>query len=226
VHGDTLDEVAHAYRQESAGQLMGCIITKVDEATHLGAVLDTAIRHRLPVHYVCTGQKVPENMALPRPRELVDRAFAAAGARALFAPTEADFAALWSVAGTQPQALSPATLEAQRARRQRNLRTAVAGANHGGSQADFDRALAAVQENRAFSLARQVWRDYATGGQGAAAMADSMLADVRAHFSSTCDRFVLALHGRPRVVPARCASGWQAMTSTLLFTYRGQALTS
>lgn len=226
VHGDTLDEVAHAYRQDSAGQLMGCIITKVDEATHLGAVLDTAIRHRLPVHYVCTGQKVPENMALPRPRELVDRAFAAAGARALFAPTEADFAALWSVANTQPASLSPATLEAQRARRQRNLRTAVAGANYGCTQADFDRALATVQESRAFSLAQALWRDHAAGGQDAAAMADSMLADVRAHFSSTCDRFVLALHGRARSVPARCAPTWHALTGSLLFSDRGQALAS
>lgn len=226
VHGDTLDEVAHAYRQDSAGQLMGCIITKVDEATHLGAVLDTVIRHRLPVHYVCTGQKVPENMALPRPRELVDRAFAAAGARALFAPTEADFAALWSVAHTQPASLSPATLEAQRARRQRNLRTAVAGANYGCTQADFDRALATVQESRAFSLAQDLWRDHAAGGQDAAAMADSMLADVHAHFSSTCDRFVLALHGRTRSVPARCAPTWHALTGSLLFSDRGQALAS
>lgn len=226
VHGDTLDEVAHSYRQESAGSLMGCIITKVDEATHLGAVLDTAIRHRLPVHYVCTGQKVPENMMLPRPRELVDRAFAAAGARALFAPTEADFAALWSVAETQPHTLSPATLEAQRARRQRNLRTAVAGANYGCTQADFDRALATVQDNRAFALAQELWRDHAAGGQDAVAMADSMLADVRAHFSSTCDRFVLALHGRARSVPARCAANWHAMTGSLLFSDRGQALAS
>jgi len=226
VHGDTLDEVAHSYRQENAGQLMGCIITKVDEATHLGAVLDTAIRHRLPVHYVCTGQKVPENMALPRPRELVDRAFAAAGARALFAPTEADFAALWSVAETQPQTLSPATLDAQRARRQRNLRTAVVGANYGCTQADFDRALATVQDSRAFSLAQALWRDHAAGGQDAAAMADTMLADLRAHFSSTCDRFVLALHGRARSVPARCAPNWHAVTGSLLFSDRGQALAS
>jgi len=226
VHGDTLDEVAHAYRQESAGQLMGCIITKVDEATHLGAVLDTAIRHRLPVHYVCTGQKVPENMTLPRPRELVDRAFAAAGSRALFAPTEADFAALWSVAETQPQTLSPATLDAQRVRRQRNLRTAVVGAHYGCTQADFDRALVTVQESRAFSLAQALWRDHAAGGQDAAAMADTMLADVRAHFSSTCDRFVLALHGRARSVPARCAPNWHALTGSLLFSDRGQALAS
>src|SRR5690606_26494635 len=60
-HGDTLDEVAHAYRQSQAGSApVGCIISKVDEATHLGAVLDTAIRHRLPIHYVSNGQKVPE----------------------------------------------------------------------------------------------------------------------------------------------------------------------
>ncbi|MCD0506233.1 flagellar biosynthesis protein FlhF, partial [Bordetella petrii] len=91
--GDTLDEVAHAYRHGAAEDVAGCIITKLDEASRLGSALDTAIRHRLPVHYVCVGQKVPEDLALARSDTLVDRALAAQEqAPALYAPSEADMA--------------------------------------------------------------------------------------------------------------------------------------
>ena len=65
--GDTLDEVAHAYRNGVGEDVAGCIITKLDEASRLGAALDTAIRHRLPIHYMSVGQKVPEHLELARP---------------------------------------------------------------------------------------------------------------------------------------------------------------
>jgi len=39
-----------------------CILTKVDEAASLGAVLSTALRHRLRIAYVCNGQRVPEDL--------------------------------------------------------------------------------------------------------------------------------------------------------------------
>ena len=62
-HGDTLNEVVQAYQSTPDQQpLAGCILTKLDEATNLGGVLDTVIRYKLPVHYVSTGQKVPENL--------------------------------------------------------------------------------------------------------------------------------------------------------------------
>src|SRR5690606_35598427 len=60
-HGDTLDEVARSYANDGGSPLKGCIITKVDEASRLGASLDTAIRYQLPIHYISNGQKVPEN---------------------------------------------------------------------------------------------------------------------------------------------------------------------
>ncbi len=66
-HGDTLNEVVHAYRHDAApdgGGIDGCIISKLDEATHLGSVLDVVIRHRLPVFYASTGQRVPEHLEL------------------------------------------------------------------------------------------------------------------------------------------------------------------
>lgn len=57
--GDTLEDVARMYRSE---QVIGCIMTKLDEAVHLGAVLDVAIRHKLKMHYMANGQRVPEDL--------------------------------------------------------------------------------------------------------------------------------------------------------------------
>ncbi|MEO8755040.1 MAG: flagellar biosynthesis protein FlhF [Casimicrobiaceae bacterium] len=82
--GDTLEDVVNAYK---GGGLDGCLITKTDEAASLGAVLDTVIRHRLMVHYVANGQRVPEDIhpadrdyllhrALATPRDNPVRKFA------------------------------------------------------------------------------------------------------------------------------------------------------
>jgi len=71
-HGDTLDEVVHAYQTRG---LDGCILTKVDEAASLGPALDCAIRHQLNVHYLATGQRVPEDLHLANRQYLIHRAF-------------------------------------------------------------------------------------------------------------------------------------------------------
>jgi len=93
-HGDTLNEVVQAYRhgEQRAGStdLAGCIFTKVDEATHPGALIDMAIRHQLPVHYISTGQKVPEDLMLGDRNVLIDSVFQAKSRSALFVPGEAD----------------------------------------------------------------------------------------------------------------------------------------
>ena len=70
-----LEDVARAYR---GAELAGCILTKVDEAIVLGAALDVLIRHRLTLHYVTNGQRVPEDLHRPNPLYLVERAFRAA----------------------------------------------------------------------------------------------------------------------------------------------------
>jgi flagellar biosynthesis protein FlhF len=70
--GETLNEVVRAYRGNG---LSGCILTKLDEAATLGSVLDVVIRQKLKVHYVATGQRVPEDLHLARPGFLIDRAF-------------------------------------------------------------------------------------------------------------------------------------------------------
>ena len=71
-HGDTLDEVVQAYQTRG---LDGCILSKVDEAASLGPALDCAIRHQLNVHYLATGQRVPEDLHLANCQYLFHRAF-------------------------------------------------------------------------------------------------------------------------------------------------------
>ncbi|WP_333975282.1 flagellar biosynthesis protein FlhF [Burkholderia cepacia] len=96
-HGDTLNEVVQAYR--SAGEhpdLAGCILTKLDEATHLGGVLDTVIRYKLPIHYVSTGQKVPENLYVASTRFLLKSAFCVPRDGSPFVPQDEDMPTLLS----------------------------------------------------------------------------------------------------------------------------------
>ncbi|WP_423378033.1 flagellar biosynthesis protein FlhF [Burkholderia sp. LMG 32019] len=96
-HGDTLNEVVQAYR--SAGEhpdLAGCILTKLDEATHLGGVLDTVIRYKLPIHYVSTGQKVPENLYVASTKFLLKSAFCVPRDGSPFVPQDEDMPTLLS----------------------------------------------------------------------------------------------------------------------------------
>lgn len=78
-HSDALDEVVLAYRQGAQpghpNDLAGCIFTKVDEATHPGTLIDIAIRHRLKIHYISGGQKVPEHLILPDRHVLLEGFF-------------------------------------------------------------------------------------------------------------------------------------------------------
>ncbi len=77
-NGETLDDVVRVYRD---GGVHGCIITKTDEAVGIATALDVGIRHRLPLHYVTNGQRVPEDLHLPDKAYLVDRALRAVTAR-------------------------------------------------------------------------------------------------------------------------------------------------
>lgn len=70
--GDTLDDVVRAYY---GNDLAGCIMTKVDEAASLATALDVIMRHRLRLHYVSNGQRVPEDLHLPNRTYLLHRAF-------------------------------------------------------------------------------------------------------------------------------------------------------
>jgi len=106
-HGDTLNEVVQAYRPApDEAPLAGCVITKIDEATNLGGALDTVLRYKLPVHYVSTGQKVPENLYVATRRFLIRSAFCVPREHSPFVPHEDDIPALLSAlsarSGAQP----------------------------------------------------------------------------------------------------------------------------
>lgn len=57
--GHALEEIIRAFAPVSPA---ACIITKVDEAASLGAVISTTLRHKLKIAYLCNGQRVPEDL--------------------------------------------------------------------------------------------------------------------------------------------------------------------
>lgn len=54
--------------------LKGCILTKADEATQLGNALTVLLESNLPISYLSTGQRVPEDIEKIHARDLIDRA--------------------------------------------------------------------------------------------------------------------------------------------------------
>jgi flagellar biosynthesis protein FlhF len=60
--------LAEALRVFKAANPQSLIITKLDEAAALGAVLSLAIRNDLPVAYLSDGQRVPEDLHLASPK--------------------------------------------------------------------------------------------------------------------------------------------------------------
>lgn len=151
-HGDTLNEVVHAYRHDASpgGGVDGCIISKLDEATHLGSVLDVVIRHRLPVYYASTGQRVPEHLELARGEALVERAFMMPRRGSVFADAEAARRSLAS--GSKAAAADGAAASSQAGGMHDVLRT-IADSSHavGG-------CVAALRDGPyGFGLLRELW---------------------------------------------------------------------
>lgn len=61
AHGEAqaLEEIVKSFSSVSP---TACVLTKVDEAASLGAVISTALRHHLRIAYLCNGQRVPEDL--------------------------------------------------------------------------------------------------------------------------------------------------------------------
>lgn len=87
-NGDTLEDVVRAYRGQG---LSGCILTKTDEAAGMGTALDVIIRHKLVLHYVANGQRVPEDLHLANRQYLLHRAFKSARPDSPYALQEEEF---------------------------------------------------------------------------------------------------------------------------------------
>src|SRR6202051_4059154 len=69
AHGEAnaLDEAVRSFANLTPD---ACILTKVDEAASLGAVLSTILRHKLRIAYLCNGQRVPEDLPAAYDRRL------------------------------------------------------------------------------------------------------------------------------------------------------------
>jgi flagellar biosynthesis protein FlhF len=96
--GETLEDVVGAYQRAHAASneqthgsrgISGCILSKIDEGVNLGSLLDVTMRHRLPVHYVANGQRVPEDLHLPNVQYLLHRALRPEG-HSVFSLQEAE----------------------------------------------------------------------------------------------------------------------------------------
>jgi flagellar biosynthesis protein FlhF len=95
AHGDTLDEVVHAY---VGSGLHGVILSKLDEAAKLGPALDTLIRHQLVLRGLSTGQRVPEDWQRPDAPTLVRLSMATSG-KSSFDPKEAELPLYFAESG-------------------------------------------------------------------------------------------------------------------------------
>lgn len=88
--GGTLDDVVKMY---GGPGVIGCIPTKLDEAVTLGTVLDVVARHKLALHYIASGQRVPEDLHEVKLDYLLHRTFKDVGKASSFAMPEMDFPA-------------------------------------------------------------------------------------------------------------------------------------
>jgi flagellar biosynthesis protein FlhF len=194
-HGDTLNEVVQAYRRTDqaggANDLVGCIFTKVDEATHPGVLIDMAIRHRLPVHYVSSGQKVPEHLALGDCSALVDSVFQAKSPSAFFVPGEADL-------DERPAALDNeaevAAAEAVSARLRLQCEKLIQALTHNAEElTSTASALGAGQIG--FDETRDLWRRLSDDQVGQKAIAKTLLLQARTGSETACSEYVLSVAG-------------------------------
>lgn len=94
--GDTLEDVVHRY---AGPGVTGCIPTKLDEAMNLGTVLDVVVRHKLTLHYIASGQRVPEDLHEVNLEYLLHRTFKPVPRATPFTLHELEFPALMAGLG-------------------------------------------------------------------------------------------------------------------------------
>lgn len=195
-HGDTLNEVVHAYRSDvEGGGVDGCIISKLDEATHLGSVLDVVIRHRLPVFYASTGQRVPEHLELARGDALVERAFLMPRRGSVFADAQA------------ARRSADAGESAERPAAGTDVLRAIADSGHA-----MGACVTTLREGPyGFDLLRELWQRRSAGDVALRPLAQRVRDAVCADLGRHSDRFVLAAAVTlPSATPGRRApQPWQ-----------------
>lgn len=66
---ESLNETVRTYSKN----IDGCVLTKLDEAVNLGAVISSVVENKLPIAYVSDGQRVPEDIENIKPEYIVNR---------------------------------------------------------------------------------------------------------------------------------------------------------
>lgn len=225
-HGDTLDEVARNYTRDGGTPLKGCIITKIDEASRPGAVLDTVIRYKLPIHYVSNGQKVPENLVFPSAEDLIDSAMVqSAQSKALFAPSEADFAALMAMSQS-PAEQKAAQFDVRRRQLLPGLLSMLSDTDIRLSSDDLLKASAFVDEQVAVRQSMGLWQ-HLTGTNAAllptldiTSMIRQLLKAAQTEFAQSGSRVMLAVHDQVGILGATGEKG--RLRGTLLASDTGE----
>jgi flagellar biosynthesis protein FlhF len=219
-HGDTLNEVVQAYRHgDGDGDLAGCIFTKVDEATHPGALIDMAIRHQLPVHYVSSGQKVPEHLAPADGRALVDAVFQAGSRSALFVPGEADLGDKPEAAGTE---VDTQAAQAVSERLRSQCRQLIQALTHDAQELAAN-AAALSQGGIGFEETRALWRQLGVPGTAddAQRVSRALASQAVEDSAALCGDYVLAVQGQARLpVRGPREADVQGLAATLLLSDR------
>lgn len=227
-HGDTLNEVVHAYKDSAGGnQLAGCIFTKTDEATHPGALLDTVIRHRLPVHYVSCGQKVPENLMIAERSQLVESVFQSASRSALFVPGEADLGDLPAALDNDSELTAAATLAAAQSATAERLRSQCRQLIRVLAQdAEELAANAAALANGdiGFDGSCELWRAMADDSISGKMLEQALLQQARSEIATACASYVLAISGRSNLLASRSGDAYCLQSGVLLSDRSGMPL--
>lgn len=228
-HGDTLNEVVRAYRHgdhaDSGWDLAGCIFTKVDESTHPGALIDMAIRHQLPVHYISSGQKVPEHLMLADGKALVDSVFQARSRSALFVPGEADLDEKPAQAGADADMTADLTAaEAVSERLRTQCQQLIKALTH-NAQELASNAAALSGGGIGFEETRALWRQLsgslgAGSARGEPDVAQALLSQAAADSAAVCGDYVLAVAGETRLAPQEEGADAQGLAATLLLSDR------
>ena len=141
-------------------------------------------------------------------------------ARALYTPSEADLASLWSSAKETP-AVDPA-------RRRQLLASAILRPQGGAAAVEaaqnLDDTLNWLDSDLACARARASWREYVSDGAGSSlsALADEPLAMARREFSAVCGRHLLVMHGKVGMKGDNLPGG--TLLGSMLMSDRGAAL--
>lgn len=192
-HGDTLNEVVKTYQnggqQDGTTALAGCIFTKVDESTHPGALIDMAIRHQLPVHYISNGQKVPENLVLVDRTVLIERVFQTKSQSALFVPGEADLDERPASIDNDKEVVA-AIAVSERWRAQCSLLIRALTDN---AEEMANNAKALSNGAVGFDNTRVIWRQLDDETVGGKSMAQNLLNQVIDEVDLSCSEHILAV---------------------------------